>query len=76
MGVKRMTQAELLFKAKSVKTFNHHVYEVKGMFVVDKENGSIKSIDDVYYTTRTVLDQKRSVIAKRKHINDELAAVN
>lgn len=51
-------------------------YEVKGMFVVDKENGSIKSIDDVYYTTRTVLDQKRSVIAKRKHINDELAAVN
>lgn len=75
MNKRRISQIELLYKADSVKTFDHETYVLKGTFAVNDQNGDIKNIADIYYSIRTAINKRKDVIAKRKHADEELSAV-
>lgn len=71
----RLSQVDLLYKANSVKTFNNEVYELKGTLAINRESGDIQPISAVYYNVRTAINKAKVIIAKRKHITDELIAL-
>ena len=74
MQKRRVSQSELLHRANSVKTFDNQIYELKGTLAVDKSNGDIQKVADVYYRVRTAKDKSKDVIAKRKHTEGELVS--
>ncbi|WP_035388115.1 MULTISPECIES: hypothetical protein [Bacillaceae] len=72
MRRKRLSHVDLSCKAKSVKTFDNEVYELKGSLAVNKDNGKIQPVADIYYRVRTAVNSDRRIVAKRKHSEDEL----
>lgn len=70
--VEKLSQIELAYRGKSVKTFDKEVYELKGSLAINQKNGEVKKIADIYYNVRTALDDKKRVIGKRKKRTDEL----
>ncbi|MYL22062.1 hypothetical protein GLW04_19490 [Halobacillus litoralis] len=69
---KRLSHVDLSCKANSVKTFDNEIYELKGSLAINKENGNIQPVANIYYRVRTAVNHHKNVIAKRKHTNDEL----
>lgn len=72
MKKKRLSHVELSCKANSIKTFDNEVYELEGSVAVNKVNGDIQKVADIYYRVRTAVNSHKHVIAKRKHTDDEL----
>ncbi|MYL43975.1 hypothetical protein [Virgibacillus salexigens] len=72
MRKRRLSHVDLSYKAKSVKTFDNEVYELKGSIAVNTDNGEIQKVADIYYRVRTAVNSQKHVIAKRKNTNDEL----
>lgn len=72
LGGKRISQAELSYRAESVKTYDNEIYKLQGSIAVNQENGEIKKVADIYYRVRTAVDEKKQVVAKRKNSSDEL----
>lgn len=72
LGERRISQAELSYRAKSVKTYDNEIYKLQGSIAVNEENGDIKKVADIYYRVRTAVDEEKQVIAKRKKSTDEL----
>lgn len=68
----RISHIDLSYKAKSVKTFDNEVYELKGSVAINQENGSVQPVADIYYRVRTAVNSHKNIIAKRKHSQDEL----
>lgn len=61
--------------AQSVKTFDGKVYQLKGAVAVESTTGHIERVAEIYYRVRSVMDEKRNIIAKRRNHNDELTTV-
>ncbi|KMY52552.1 hypothetical protein AC623_20670 [Bacillus sp. FJAT-27231] len=61
--------------AKSLKTFDGKMYMLKGAIAVEPSTGEIERVADIYYRVRSVIDEERNVIAKRKNRDDELVEV-
>jgi hypothetical protein len=60
----------------SVKTFDGKTYELKGAIAIENSTGSIEKVAQIYYQVRSVRDEHQNLIAKRKHKQAELVAVN
>ncbi len=68
----KLSHIDLLAKAKSVRTFDKQDYDLMGTLAVNKHNGAIFDIADIYYHVRTARNDYHDIIAKRKHPSDEL----
>lgn len=62
-------------RAKSAKTFDGRTYSLKGGIAVDNGTGDIKSVADIYYDVRSVMDQSHTIVAKRRKREEELTEV-
>jgi len=61
--------------AKSVRTFDKKVYNLKGTVAIEARTGNVEKVADIYYRVRSVMDTKHKVIAKRKNEDDELQTI-
>ncbi|SDI99859.1 hypothetical protein [Alteribacillus bidgolensis] len=71
-GRKRVSQVELAYKARFVKTFENERYELKGSIAVERNSGEIAQVADIYYRVRSAQNKNKKLIAKRKNRSDEL----
>ncbi|PFZ03377.1 hypothetical protein COL60_25820 [Bacillus pseudomycoides] len=62
--------------AHSVKTFDGKTYDLKGAIAIENGTGSIEKVAQIYYQVRSVRDEHKNLIAKRKNKQAELVAVN
>ncbi|PDZ10836.1 hypothetical protein CON70_14770 [Bacillus pseudomycoides] len=62
--------------AHSVKTFDGKTYHLKGAIAIENGTGNIEKVAQIYYQVRSVRDEHKNLIAKRKHKQAELVVVN
>jgi hypothetical protein len=74
LSEKRLTYLDLR-EAKSVKTFENEIFDLKGALAVDQGSGKVEKLADVYYRVRTAIGDNQKIIAKRKTEFDELKQV-
>ncbi|MYL56612.1 hypothetical protein GLW20_03730 [Virgibacillus halodenitrificans] len=73
-GKHRLAYYDISSQADNVKTFEGKVYNVHGLWAIDK-NGAAEKLSKIYYRIRTVKDKHFKTIAKRKNPMSELKSV-
>lgn len=61
-------------QADNIKTFEGRIYDVHGLWAVDR-TGVVEKLSNIYYQIRTVKDGQFRTIAKRKNPMNELKPV-
>ncbi|MFG6116928.1 hypothetical protein ACGTN9_17380 [Halobacillus sp. MO56] len=70
----RIAYYDIASQADNIKTFEGKVYDVHGIWAIDK-NGATEKLSSIYYRIRTVKNEDFKTIAKRKNPMSELKPV-
>ena len=64
-----LAYVDIVGKASTIKTFDGHIWKVKGLVGINDQTGNRKHLAELYYNISLIKDQHSKTIAMRKRFS-------
>ncbi|OLN21360.1 hypothetical protein BTO30_15365 [Domibacillus antri] len=71
----KITVEEILENGAYLATFKERDFAIKGSKAIHEETGKAFEVKEIYEDIRNIQDEERTIIAKRKNLDDDLRKV-